>query len=155
VNAQWMQSLHGFLHGIEWIMFHGHLYYFQTPSLGGRFNTRPGDHGTPNAHNRWVILFCHVWGHAFIGIHWNIIWLRVRSHMTSHYTWGYMTILHDFEGVLGWPLDTFFWALTISWSWHLGHVWSCPKILKWKGTLWLLFIKMNKQIKNWTNQTTL
>ena len=27
-----------------------------------------------------------------------------------------MTTLHDFGGVLGHPLDTFFWALTISWS---------------------------------------
>jgi hypothetical protein len=28
VNARWMERLHGFLHGIEWIMFHGHLDYF-------------------------------------------------------------------------------------------------------------------------------
>ena len=28
VNAKWMQSLAGFVHGIEWIMFHGHLDYF-------------------------------------------------------------------------------------------------------------------------------
>ena len=27
-----------------------------------------------------------------------------------------MTTLHDSRGVLGWPLDTLFWALTISWS---------------------------------------
>ena len=27
VNARWMQSLHGFLHGIEWLVFHGHLDY--------------------------------------------------------------------------------------------------------------------------------
>ena len=27
-----------------------------------------------------------------------------------------MTTLHDFGGLLGQPLDTFFWALTISWS---------------------------------------
>ena len=27
-----------------------------------------------------------------------------------------MTTLHDFGGVLGRPLDTFFWALTIPWS---------------------------------------
>jgi hypothetical protein len=52
VNASWMLSPHGFLHGIEWIMFHGHLDYFQKPSLGGRPNTKPGDNGTPNAHNR-------------------------------------------------------------------------------------------------------
>ena len=32
--------------------------------------------------------------------------------MTSHYTWGSITTLHDFKGVLGRPLDTFFWALT-------------------------------------------
>jgi hypothetical protein len=51
VNARWMQSLHGFLHGIEWIMFHGHLDYFQQPPLGGRPNTKLGDHGTPNAYN--------------------------------------------------------------------------------------------------------
>ena len=107
-------------------MFHGHLDYFQKPPLGGRPNTKPGDHGTPNAHNRWFILFYHVWGPAWIEIHWNSIWLRARSHMTSHYTWGSMTTLHDFEGVLGWPLDTFFWALTISWSWLLARVWSSP-----------------------------
>ena len=124
VNARWMWSLHGFLHGIEWIMFHGHLDYFQKPPLGGRPNTKPGDHGTPNAHNRWFILFYHVWGPAWIEIHWNSIWLRARSHMTSHYTWGSMTTLHDFGGVLGRPLDAFFWALTISWSWLLG---SCVK----------------------------
>jgi hypothetical protein len=53
VNARWMESLHGSLHGIKWIVFHGHLDYFQKPSLGGRPNTKPGDHGTPNAHNRW------------------------------------------------------------------------------------------------------
>ena len=72
-------------------MFHGHLDYFQKPPLGGRPNTKPGDHGTPNAHNRWFILFYHVWGPAWIDIHWNSIWLRAWSHMTSHYTWGSVT----------------------------------------------------------------
>ena len=110
-------------------MFHGHLDYFQKPPLGGRPNTKPGDHGTPNAHNRWFILFYHVWGPAWIEIHWNSIWLRAQSHMTSHYTWGSVITLHDFGGVLGWPLDTFFWALTISWSQLLAHVWSGPKHL--------------------------
>jgi hypothetical protein len=37
-----------------------------------------------------------------------------------------VTTLYDFEGVLGWPLDTFFWALTISWSRLLARVWSGP-----------------------------
>ena len=41
-------------------MFHRRLDYFQKPSLGGRPDTKPGDHDTPNAHNRWFILFYHV-----------------------------------------------------------------------------------------------
>ena len=84
--------------------------------IGGRPSTKPGDHGTLNAHNRWFILFYHVWEPAWIECHWNSIWLKALSHMTSHYTWGSMTTLHDFGGFLGQPLDTFFWALTISWS---------------------------------------
>ena len=105
-------------------MNHDHLDYFQKPPLKGRPNTKPGDHGTPNAPYHWFILFYHVWGPAWIDIHWNSIWLRARSYMASHYTWGSVTRLHDFGGALGWPLDTFFWALTISWSWLLAHVWS-------------------------------
>ena len=43
-------------------MFHGHLDYFQKPPLGGRPNTKAGDHDTPDAHNRCFILFYHVGG---------------------------------------------------------------------------------------------
>jgi hypothetical protein len=46
--------------------------------------------------------------------------------MASHYTGGYVTTLHNFGGVLGRPLDTFFWALTISWSQLLVRVRSGP-----------------------------
>jgi hypothetical protein len=62
--------------------------------------------------------------------HWNTIWLRARSHTASHYTRGTMTtLLHGFEGVRFWrPLDTFFWALTISWSQLMAHVWRGPKV---------------------------
>ena len=124
VNARWMWSLHGFLQGIKWIMFHGNLDYFQKPRLWSRPNTKPWDSGTPNTHNHWFILVYHVWGPAWIDIHRNSIWLRARSHMTSHYTWESMTTLHDFGSVLGQPLDTFFWALIISWSRLLAHVWN-------------------------------
>jgi hypothetical protein len=42
-----------------------------------------------------------------------------------------MTTQHDFGGVLGRrPLDTFFGALTISWSRLLARVWSGPKSCK-------------------------
>jgi hypothetical protein len=130
-RSMWMQdgckSLHGFLHGIEWIMFHGHLDYFPKPPLGGRPNTKPGDHGTLDAHNRWFVLLYYVWGSAWIDIQWNGIWLRAWSHMALHYTWGSMTTLHDFGGVLGRSLDTFFWALMTSWSRLLARVWSGPK----------------------------
>ena len=43
-----------FIDGIEWIVFNGHLDHFQKPSLGGGLNSKPGDHGTPNAHDRCV-----------------------------------------------------------------------------------------------------
>jgi hypothetical protein len=104
---------------------------FQKPPLEGRPDTKPREHGTPNAHNRWFIIFYHVWGPAWIKAHLRSMWLRAWSHMTSHYTGGSMTRLHEFGGVLGRHLDTFFWALTISWSWLLAHVWSGPKYTKY------------------------
>jgi hypothetical protein len=35
--------------------------------------------------------------HEYIEIHWNIIWLRARAHMGSHYTRGFVTSLHDLK----------------------------------------------------------
>ena len=108
-------------------MFHGHLDYFQKPPLGGRPNTKPEDHFTPNTHNNWFVLFYCVWEPAWIEIHWNNTWLRGRSHVIAHYTWESVITLHDLGSVLGRPLDTLFWAPTISWSRLLAHVWSGPK----------------------------
>ena len=88
-------------------MFHGHLGCFQTPPLGGRSNTKPGDHATPKSHSLWFILFYHEQRSASIEIHWNSIWLRAQSLMAAQYTWGSVTTLHEFGGVLGRPLDTF------------------------------------------------
>ena len=51
-NARWMSSLHRFIHGTKWIMVHGHLDCFQKPHPGGLPDTKAGDHGTPNTHNR-------------------------------------------------------------------------------------------------------
>ena len=42
-------------------------------------------------HDSWLvceatlIMAQHVWGPAWLEIHWSSIWLRVRSHMTSHH----------------------------------------------------------------------
>jgi hypothetical protein len=116
------KSLHGFLHGIEWILFHGHLDYFQKLPLGGKHNIRLGDHGTPNA----------IWGPAWV-LHWNHIRLRAWSHMTSHYTWGSMTALYEVGGGLGRSLDFFLRALTISWGQLLVCVWSGPKLVDSKS----------------------
>ena len=42
--------------------------FSKKPSLRGRPNTKPGDHGTPNAHTRscWFILICYGWRPAWI-----------------------------------------------------------------------------------------
>ena len=104
---------------VTWAIFKNHL-------LEVGPTQQPVDHGTPNAHNCWFILFYHVWGPAWIQIPCNSIWLRAWSHMASHYNWGSVITLHDIGGVLGRPLDTLFWALTISWSRLLARVWSGP-----------------------------
>ena len=77
-------------------------------------------------------------GLAWLEIHWNSIWLRARSHMASHYTWGSMVTLHDFGGVLGRPLDTFFGALTIFMVTALD---SCVKWPLWTLRSWPIMLK--------------
>ena len=122
VKSIWVPTWHRMDH-VSWS-----LELFLKPPLGSIPDTKPEDHGTPNTRNCWFILLYHVWGPTWIDIHWNSIWLKARSHMTSHYTWGSMITLHDFGLVLGWPWDTFFWALTNSWSRLLARVWSGPKL---------------------------
>ena len=92
--------MHGFLHGIEKIMSHGHLDYFQKPPLGGRLTQNRETMALRMLTSVHLFYFYHVWGPTWIQIHWNSIWLRARPHMTSHYTWECVTTLHDFEGVL-------------------------------------------------------
>ena len=116
-------------------MFHGHLECFQNPPLGGRPNTKPGYHGTLNAHNCWFILFYNAWDTCMNRNSLNSIWLRARSHVTSHYPWGSVTNttwIWRWQGVLGRPLETFFSVLTISMVTALGSCVQWPKVpLKW------------------------
>jgi hypothetical protein len=86
---------------VTWTIFKNHLLEVWLTQ------NRETMHGTPNAHNRWFIPFYHAWGLAWREIHSISIWLRARSHMTSHYTWRSVTTLHNCGGVLGRPLDTF------------------------------------------------
>ena len=76
--------------------------------------------------------------------------------MTSHHTWGSVTALHDFGGMLGRPLDTLLWALTISWSRLLAYVWSGPEWLGIKSDIMEPFNKYHKiPKKNWQKYSTL
>ena len=58
-------------------MFHDHLDGFQKPPLEGRPNTKSGDHGTPNAHKCWFILFYHVGGPS-----------RIKKFIEIAFDWG-------------------------------------------------------------------
>jgi hypothetical protein len=122
VKCTWILTWHPMDH-VSWS-----LGLFNRPPLGGRPTTKLGDHGTQMLTNVDLLYFYHVWGPTLIEIHRNSICLRARSYTSSHYTWGSVTTLHDFEGALGQPLDTFFWALTISWSQLMACVWSGPKV---------------------------
>ena len=102
---------------------------FKKPLLGGRPYTKPGEHGTPNTHNHWFILFYHVWGSAWIEIHWNSIWLRgpvtycftLHLRICDHTSWFWRCL-----GTTSYTffLDIFLGALTIPWSRLLACVWS-------------------------------
>ena len=84
----------------------------------------------PNAHNHWFIfifIMCED-PHEYKSIQIAFGSGPGRI-MASHYTWEFMTTLHDFEGVLGRPLDTFFWTLKPSWLRLLARVWSDPNCL--------------------------
>jgi hypothetical protein len=129
-RSVWMrdgcESLRGFLHGIKWTVLHGHVdYFFKQPSLRGRPNTRTNK---PWHSEQSQPLVYHAWGPTCLNR--NSLDQHLVESPITHYTWGSVTTLHDFGGVLGWPLDTsFFWALTIPRSRALG---SC---VKWPSNL--------------------
>ena len=77
---------------------------------------KPGAHGTPNAHNSWIILFYHVWWHAWVefneiafGEGSNQTWL----HTTLEGPWPYYMILEvSWDGL---------WTLSFGLSQFHGH----------------------------------
>ena len=97
-------------------MFHSHLDYLWKPPFGGRSNTKLGDHGVWNAHDRWFILFYYVWGPTWIEMHWNSIWLRARHiwlHITLEGPWPHYMILEVcWDGL---------WTLSFGLSQSHGH----------------------------------
>ena len=86
VDTRWMYDLHGFLHGIKWIMVTWTIFRNYLLEVGLTQNLETMALRTLT---HWLILFYHVWGSAWIEIHCNSIWLRDRSHMSSHYIWGF------------------------------------------------------------------
>ena len=73
----WIKELHGVLHGMQWIMFHGLLYFCVMPTLKRvGSNWKPGDHDTPKSHNPWFITAYCVEGPTWIGWYWHRIGLR-------------------------------------------------------------------------------
>jgi hypothetical protein len=67
------------------------------------------------------------WCWRWVGMAFRHFLLGSHNFMvTALGSWGSVATLHNVGGELGWPLDTFFWAITISWSRLLAHVWSGP-----------------------------
>ena len=115
-QSMWMQdgckvyvASNGSCFMVTWTVFKNHLL-----EVGPTQNQETTAFGTLTTVDVFYFIMCE--DPAWIKIHQSSIWLRAQSHMTSHYTWWFVTTLHDFRGVLGRPSDTFFWALTILWS---------------------------------------
>ena len=95
---------------------------FSKPPLGGRPNTKLETMALWN-----FIIFYQVWGP-----HMNRNSLKehlVEGPVTYDFTLHLRAYYHTtwFWKCLGMEFKHFFWALTISWSWLLGRVWSGPK----------------------------
>ena len=102
-----------------------HLDYFQKTPHGGRLNTKPGHHGTPNVHNRWFILLYHVRGPTWRVFGWGTghIWL----HTTLEDPWPhYMILKVPWDGL--WTHLLPIWSLNLRAPFiHLHYF----KILDW------------------------
>ena len=107
-------------------MFCGHLDCFHKPPLGGRPNTKRGDHSTPNAHNRLLADFITCEGPTRIETHWNSIWLRTRDHIIWFLKclWTLLLGFHNFMVTTSWLVcgsdphkgQVFFWVLDGPWE---------------------------------------
>jgi hypothetical protein len=136
------------MHGIKWIMFHGHLDNFQKPPLGGMSNTKPGDLGTLNAHSHWFTTFYHVWELAWIEIYWNSISfegpvtydfaLHLRIH--DHISW--------FWKCLGTAFGQFLFGSHNFMITVLGSCVKWPEVEKVQHVVWDLLVDY-KSIKWW------
>jgi hypothetical protein len=153
INVIWV----GFLHGIKWIMFHGHLDYFQKPPLGGRPNMKSETLAFRNLTIVHLLYFIMCENPTWIVIPWNKIWWRGRLHMIAHYTWGHVTTLHEFGIVLGQPLDSSFGLsqFHVHGSWlvcevALNHDMQC-QLLNWITFSHLRQFLVQSKYIHWTS----
>ena len=134
--------LHGFMHGIKCIMSHGHLSWFLKPPHGLTQNLET----MPLQDLPTIDLCFHLQGPH---INRNTLKLHfVEDPITYDFTLHLRARDHT-----TWCLEAtfrhFFWALTISWSRLLAHVWSGPKghfIHKLEGP-WPLHSKIHHWLK--------
>ena len=110
VKSTWISTWH------KWITLHGHLDYFQNSPLGDRPNTKLRTMTLWTLTTVDLFYFNHRRRPTWIENHWNSIWLWAWLHMTSHYTWGSGSTLHDF----GMSLDGL-WTLSFGLSQFRGH----------------------------------
>ena len=101
-----------FTHKTEgpWPLHSKHSRWWKRRSRWSKFATSHyawGTNGVYKSNLVYLLYFIMCQNHAWIEVRCISIWLRVRSRMTLHYTWGSVTRSHDFGGVLGWPLDAF------------------------------------------------
>ena len=119
-----MWSIHRFLHGIEWIIFHGYLDCF------GNHLLEVGLTQNQETMVLWALTTVDSFYFIMVRTHVNrnsLKWHLVEAPVTYGFTQHLRIHGHTTSGVLGWPLDTFVWAVIISWSRLLARVWSGPK----------------------------
>ena len=132
--SKWMQD--GFLHGIKWIVFYGHLDYFQKPPPGGRPNTKTGRLCHSKSHNQCFIMFLscvktlHEYKFIEIAFGWgsNHIWL----HTTLEGPWPHYIILEvSWDGLYTLLLGSHNFMVTALGScvkWPLGFLYPNEKV---------------------------
>jgi hypothetical protein len=87
---------------------------FKNPPLGGRLDTKLGEHGTLKSHNHWFIRFYHAWGprvnatslkEHWIGwgpdMIWEVSWDGLWTHLLGPHNFMVMAL----GSCVQWPLD--------------------------------------------------
>ena len=143
-----MWSPHGFLHGIEWIMLHSHLDYFQTNDLLDVRLTKNRETMALRTHITVDSFYSSMHEDpAWVETHWNSICGWRSGHIWLHATledpWP-----HDMSLEVCWDdlsTDTLVgshnFTVTARGSWLVAHVWSYDRwepavSYRWTGWVW-------------------